>query len=208
MRYPVNLINIRNRFGSHKGIDFGWCKAVGKNQPIYAVADGEVIYNRKQVTGGYVIHIKHDNGYVSEYGHLLKDSQLVKEHQKVKKGQQIAKMGASGIVTGAHLHFGLYKGNSINYNKKENFVDPLKYLCRYENQTVYENSKVPSKEIYHTKKVKGTDGELAIRNKPDAKGKLVGKAEEGSQVESFGVTKGWNIVDNIKGYYCSNKYLK
>lgn len=209
MRYPVNMINIKTKFGSHKGIDFGWNSVVGKNQPVYAVDDGEVIYNRHQVTGGYVIHIKHNNGYVSEYGHLLKDSQLVREGTKVKKGQQIARMGSSGICTGPHLHFGLYKGNYINYKDKSKFVNPLLYLCRFEEQWVDGvHSIVKSKDLYHTKKVKGTDGILNIRNKPSVKGKIVAKAAEGSEVEAFGVTQGWNIVDNIRGYYCSNNFVK
>lgn len=209
MRYPVNMINLKQKFGSHKGLDLGWNDQVGKNQPVMAIDDGEVIYNRHQVTGGYVIHIKHNNGYVSEYGHLLKDSQKVREGHKVKKGQVIALMGKSGIATGPHLHLGLYKGNYINYKDKSKFVDPFPYLCRYEDQWVDEkNSKVKSKDIHHTKKVKGTDGELNIRNKPGTSGKIVGTAKEGTQVESFGVTKGWNIVDNIRGYYCSNNYLK
>lgn len=208
MRYPVNCINIKQTFGNHKGIDFGWYNSVGRNQPIYAVDDGVVIYNRHQITGGYVIHIRHNDGVISEYGHLLKNSQKVKEGDKVKKGQQIALMGASGICTGAHLHFGLYKGSKIDYSKKGNFVDPLKYLCRYENQVVVDRSIIPQDELFHTKKVKGTDGELNIRNKPSTTGKVVGKAKEGSEVESFGTTKTWNIVDNIREYYCSNKYLK
>lgn len=208
MRYPVNMINIKTKFGSHKGIDFGWTSEVGKNQPVMAIDDGEVIYNRHQVTGGYVIHIRHTNGYVSEYGHLLKDSQRVHEGDKVKKGQVIALMGASGIVKGAHLHLGLYKGSKIDYKHKEHFVNPLHYLCRYKDQVVSDRSEVKSKELFHTKTVKGTDGELAIRNLPSTKGKIVGKAKEGSEVESFGTLKGWNIVDNIREYYCSGKYVK
>lgn len=208
MRYPVNMINIRQGFLNHRGIDFGWAEEVGKHQPIYAVDDGEVIYNRHQVTGGYVIHIKHSNGYVSEYGHLLKNSQKVREGTHVKKGQIIALMGKSGVATGPHLHFGLYKGNYINYKDKSKFVDPLKYLCRYNDQTVSSRSKVAKKDLYHTKVVNGTDGTLAIRNMPSTKGKIVGKAKEGSEVEAFGVVNGWNKVDNIRGYYCSNNYVK
>lgn len=209
MRYPVNMINVKTKFGSHKGVDLGWNSQVGQNQSVMAVDDGEVIYNRHQITGGYVIHIKHNNGYVSEYGHLLKNSQRVKEGMKVKKGDVIALMGRSGIARGPHLHFGLYRGNYINYSDKSKFVDPLKYLCRYEDQWVDAvHSIVKSSEIYHTKRVKGSDGILNIRNAPSVKGKIVARAAEGSQVEAFGVTKGWNIVDNIRDWYCSNNYVK
>ena len=212
MMYPVNCINIKQKFkntgiNKHYGIDFGWHDSVGKNQPILAADDGVVIYNRKQVSGGYVIHIRHDDGYCTEYGHLLKDSQRVKEGSRVKKGQIIANMGASGICTGAHLHFGVYKGKEINYSDKSKWVDPLKYLCMYDNQCVVDRSIVPQKDLFHTKKVSAKDG-LNVRTTPSTKGKVVVVAPYNSQLECFGLVGSWNIVDNIRGFYCSNKYLK
>lgn len=212
MMYPVNCINIKQKFkntgiNKHYGIDFGWYDSVGKNQPILAADDGVVIYNRKQVSGGYVIHIRHDDGYCTEYGHLLKDSQRVKEGSRVKKGQVIANMGASGICTGAHLHFGVYKGKEINYSDKSKWVDPLKYLCMYDNQCVVDRSIVPQKDLFHTKKVSAKDG-LNVRTTPSTKGKVVVVAPYNSQLECFGLVGNWNIVDNIRGFYCSNKYLK
>ena len=209
MRSPVNYFSVTQKFknsgvGKHYGLDLGWnSKKGGKNQPIYAIDDGVVIYNRKQKTGGYVIHIRHDNGFVSEYGHLLKNSQKVKEGQKVKKGQQIAQMGNSGIAIGNHLHFGIYRGTSINYSKKSNFVNPLDYINLYDNQTANKSS---SKLIKHTKRVRSKDG-LRIRNKP-INGKIVKNAKYNEEVECYGLKDGWNIVDNVRGYYCSNKWLK
>lgn len=203
MRFPVNSINVRTKFGSHKGVDLGWVD--DKNQPIFAIDSGEIIAIQKQKTGGNVIHIKHNNGYVSEYGHLKSNSIVVKLHQKVKMGQKIALMGNTGIVFGNHLHLGLYKGNYINYKDKSKFVDPLKYLCKYDDQKISKYSKIQN--LHKTKKVVNCE-ELNIRNQPSTKGKIVGTAKKGQQVESFGTTKGWNIVDNIKGNYCSNKFVK
>ena len=208
MRFPVNTINIKQKFGSHKGIDFGWHSSVGKNQPILAADAGVVIYNRHQVTGGYVIWIKHNDGYCTEYGHLLKNSQRVHEGDVVKKGQHIADMGSSGICTGTHLHFGVYKGSTIDYKDKSKFVDPLKYLCMYDEQRVVEDrSIVHAKDLYHTKKVTAKDG-LNIRTGPSPTDKKVKTAPYNSQVECFGLKNKWNIVDNIRDYYCSNNYLK
>ena len=218
MRLPVNLTNVRVKFSkTHKGIDFGFdSKVLGKNQPIYATDDGVVIYNRKQTTGGYVIHIRHDDGYVTEYAHLKKNSQLVKEGSKVKKGQQIAQMGNSGIVTGYHLHYGMYKGTSINYKDKSKFVNPEEYLCMYDDQQYRSNSKI--KDFAKTKHIKGVPvtKEYNYLNVRDAKGKVVGKVYNGDEVEYFG-TKKIKIdgkmttcvcIDNIRGYYVSSKYVK
>lgn len=205
MKCPLNYVAVVQKFSTtHKGVDFGWYDSKHHNQPVLACDNGVVIYNKHQKSGGYVIQIRHDNGYVSEYGHLLKDSQKVHEGDKVKKGQQIANMGSSGKVTGEHLHFGLYKGKKINYLLKYKFVDPLKYINLYDKQVINEKSK---KLIKHTKKVTAKDG-LNIRNKPSVTGEVVKVAKYNEQVETYGTKGTWNIVDNIKGYYCSNKYLK
>lgn len=209
MRLPVNDVNVRQKFSKlHKGVDFGFVSSsLGKNQPIYAADDGEVIYNRKQTSGGYVIHIRHDNGYVTEYGHLKKNSQKVREGQRVKKGQQIASMGNTGIVTGYHLHFGMYKGNKINYKDKSNFVDPLDYLCKFDNQIVYKNSKV--KNFYETKIVTGVEEEpLNVRNKSRqiVKSKALYNGDEIETYTDYSASQVY--VDNIRKYTTYKKYLK
>lgn len=210
MKCPVNYISFKQGFknkgiNKHYGIDFGYYSDKTHNQDIMACDDGIVIYNRHQATGGYCIQIKHDNGMISEYGHLLKDSQRVHEGDKVKKGQVIAKMGKSGMVTGEHLHFGLLKSNS---NKgiftKSLYVDPTKYINVYSGQK--ENNNAKGKFI-HTKKVKGSDGELNVR-KGNLKGKIVYKVKENYDIETYGVNGNANIVDNVRNYVCSNKYTK
>ena len=143
MRYPVNFIYISLPFSnSHRGIDLGWGN--DPHQPVYSVADGQVIYYQFQKTGGYVLHIRHDNGFVSEYAHLQKGSIKVKVGQKVKLGEQIANMGNTGLANGYHLHFGLYKGTSINYSV-DRWVNPVDYLEYYIDQVVYG----PTMEKYH-----------------------------------------------------------
>ena len=210
MRCPVNYISITQEYGTHKGVDFGWYDKNHHHQWIYAVDDGVVIYNRHQISGGYVIHIKHDNGYVSEYGHLLKNSQQVHEGDRVTKGQKIAKMGASGLVTGEHLHFGLYKGTKINYKNKKNFIDPLKYIARYPWQHVASQSKAKDK-IYNTKTAKGIPSEpLLVHSKPDYNKSTVVKdfkIYNNTYVPYFGYIKSFAIVDNLNKYYTCKRFL-
>ena len=85
--------------GHHTGVDF----PVSKGTPVYSVGDGQVVdtgYNRAY--GNYV-EIYHGNNIYSFYAHA--SSVIVSAGQHVTKGQQVMKSGATGNVTGPHLHF-------------------------------------------------------------------------------------------------------
>lgn len=215
MRCPTNYVGIVknddgtfNKFSlKHKGIDFGWnSKYGGANQPVYACEEGIVVYKEYQNNGGYVLGIYHPKyNMTSEYGHLKKGSIVVSLGAKVSMGQMIASMGGTGRVSGNHLHFGLQKGKGLKYGILAKWVDPLKYLNIYDGQIVSDNG--TAKLINHTKRVATKVG-LNVRTKPSTKGKIVYVAKYNSQVENHGIKKGWNIVDNALGYYCSNNYLK
>ena len=88
--------------GYHTGIDFN---GVAGN-PIYAVGDGKVVQAVNN-SGSYGTHvmISHGNGIYSFYAHGVSGSLKVSEGQIVSKGQQIMNVGATGNVTGPHLHF-------------------------------------------------------------------------------------------------------
>lgn len=93
----------------HKGMDFKAAYGVS----VFAAASGTVIF--AGVSGGYgnLIQIKHSNNYITFYGHLSKI--LVHQGQKVRRGTMIGKVGATGRVTGPHLHFEIRKnGKAIN----------------------------------------------------------------------------------------------
>ena len=215
MQYPVNYIAITRPFikGSHYGIDFGWFSVLHRGMPIYAVDDGEVVYNQYQTSGGYVIHIRHNNGFVSEYGHLKAGSIKVKVGSKVQRGEQIANMGETGHCNGMHLHFGLYKGKSINYGTKNNFVDPMKYLELYKGQTLNDKTKklYGNNIIVHkddaTKYVYNVDDEgLVVRKAPNgvATGELLHAGTQVTVYETSGLFS--CIGDNkwVASAYLSN----
>lgn len=211
MRYPVNYIAISVPFkkGKHYGTDFGWSsKNGGKNQPIYAVEDGKIIYRQTQTTsGGKVIHIKHNNGYVSEYAHL--DTWVVKKGDKVKRGQKIGTMGKSGNASGEHLHLGVYKGTKIDYNDKSKFVDPKKYLYTTQDQKVGATTakKYDIKE-FPTKKINSADG-LNVRNAPRVLlSKVVDWLPNKTEVEIIKTSGTWSKISYNKEEWVSSKYLK
>lgn len=219
MQYPINYIAIVQPYkkGSHNGIDFGWYSVLHRGMPVYAVDDGTVIYSQYQTSGGYVLHIKHANGFVSEYGHLKVNSIKVNVGDKVSRGQQIANMGESGNVTGMHLHFGLYKGTKINYSEKTNFVDPMKYLELYSNQTLNDKTKklYGSQIIVHKdeiiKYVYNVDDEgLVVRKQPN--GIKTGEyLQAGTKVTVYDTSGLYSkIGDNkwVASAYLSNKQPK
>ena len=85
----------------HKGIDI----AGRRGDPVTATAAGKVVYAGAGVTGyGSLIIVKHNDTYLSAYGH--NEQLLVSEGSVVKVGQQIATMGSSG-TNSVKLHFEL-----------------------------------------------------------------------------------------------------
>ncbi len=90
----------------HRGVDY----AGGYGSPVIAPAAGRVALVGLEQNGfrinGNMIGIDHGQGVTSAYLHLSRI--LVKEGDWVKPGQVIGAVGATGAVTGPHLHWGLY----------------------------------------------------------------------------------------------------
>ncbi|WP_030621026.1 peptidoglycan DD-metalloendopeptidase family protein [Streptomyces sclerotialus] len=85
--------------GYHTGLDF----KAGTGTPIYAPADGTVTKAGAGGSYGNETDIKHANGVVTLYAH--QSQILVSAGDRVKRGQLIGKVGATGNVTGPHLHW-------------------------------------------------------------------------------------------------------
>lgn len=86
-----------------KGLDFG-----GKvGDPVYAAADGRVVYVGNDLRGfGNLVIIKHNDTYLTAYAH--NQTLLVKDEQVVRKGQRIAEMGSTDADQ-VKLHFEVRK---------------------------------------------------------------------------------------------------
>jgi len=84
-----------------------------QGQAIVAAAGGEVVYSGSGLIGyGNLLIIKHDDVYLSAYGHNRR--LLVQEGARVKRGQPIAEMGESNR-DGVVLHFEIRRdGNPVN----------------------------------------------------------------------------------------------
>ena len=90
---------VTGKYRMHHGIDLAgtW------QENITVSADGTVVFAGYHGSFGKVIRIKHNYGIMTTYGHLAKIN--VRRGDLVSEGQVIGKMGRTGKVKGAHLHY-------------------------------------------------------------------------------------------------------
>ncbi|WP_172799896.1 M23 family metallopeptidase [Croceicoccus bisphenolivorans] len=110
-RYGMRRHPILGYKRMHAGVDF----RARTGQPIYAVTDGTVNYASRKGGFGNFVRINHGGGLQSGYAHLSRFA--VSSGQRVKRGQVIGYAGSTGLSTGPHLHYELYRGGKT--------IDPL-----------------------------------------------------------------------------------
>ncbi len=93
--------------------------AAGNGEPVWAAADGEVVYTGNELQGyGNMVLIKHAGGKSTAYAHLSQS--IVDKYQRVKQGDIIGYVGATGNAKKPQLHFALRDGKEP--------LDPQKHL--------------------------------------------------------------------------------
>ncbi|RTZ18201.1 peptidase M23 [Vibrio aquaticus] len=103
---------VTGRVSPHNGTD--WATPTGTS--IVSTGDGVVIMTRKHPYAGNYVVIQHGSRYKTRYLHLSKI--LVRKGQKVSRGQRIGLSGATGRVTGPHIHYELIdRGRPVNAMK-------------------------------------------------------------------------------------------
>lgn len=88
----------------HAGIDF----AAGWGAPIYAATDGRVTFAGWHGGHGNYVRLDHGGGIGTGYGHMSRIA--VAPGMNVRRGQVIGYVGSSGLSTGPHLHYEMYRG--------------------------------------------------------------------------------------------------
>ncbi|MBQ3709376.1 MAG: peptidoglycan DD-metalloendopeptidase family protein [Bacteroidales bacterium] len=137
LKAPLNYRRISSTFSNsryhpvlkvyrpHHGVDY----AAPAGTPVSSIGDGVVIKKAYQSGGaGYYLKIKHNSTYTTSYMHLKGYAKGIAEGVRVKQGQVIGYVGSTGISTGPHLDFRVFKdGTPIDPLKMESPpADPIK----------------------------------------------------------------------------------
>ena len=126
LKAPLNFSRISSRFTyarkhpvlrivrPHTGVDY----AAPSGTPVVALGDGVVTHRGWAGGGGNTIKIKHPGNYVTSYMHLRGYAKGIKVGSRVSRGELIGYVGSTGVSTGPHLDFRVYKNGKP--------IDPLK----------------------------------------------------------------------------------
>lgn len=123
---------VLKRWRSHHGVDY----AAPTGTPVYSIGDGKIVKKAYQKGGGgRYLKVKHNGIYTTCYMHLSRYAKGMRPGVRVKQGQTIGYVGQSGIATGPHLDFRVYKyGRAINPLKMKS---PSKLSIKKANKVNY-----------------------------------------------------------------------
>jgi murein DD-endopeptidase MepM/ murein hydrolase activator NlpD len=103
--YRVHPILGYRRF--HRGVDFG----ASYGTPILAATDGRVALAGWGGGYGKVVELRHGGGLATRYGHMSRIA--VAAGQTVRQGQVIGYVGSTGLSTGPHLHYEMFRNGQL-----------------------------------------------------------------------------------------------
>ncbi len=98
----------------HYGVDY----AAAKGTPVVTIGDGTIVERGFKGGGGNTVKIKHNTVYTTHYLHLAGFAKGIVPGARVRQGEVIGYVGSTGLATGPHLDFRVYKNGTP--------TDPLK----------------------------------------------------------------------------------
>ncbi len=126
LKSPLKFTRVSSRFSSarfhpvlqitraHNGTDL----VASYGAPVHAIGYGTVTSAGFQDGYGNLVAVRHANGYTSYYGHLSRI--LVRAGQRVAQSDLVGLVGATGLATGPHLHYGMTKNRA--------WADPMRIV--------------------------------------------------------------------------------
>jgi murein DD-endopeptidase MepM/ murein hydrolase activator NlpD len=153
LKAPLRFSHISSRFSAsrlhpilkirrpHFGIDY----AAPIGTPVYAIGDGRVIMASYQGGAGRMVKVRHNGVYTSTYMHLSGFGKGIQSGKYVMQGELIGYVGSSGLSTGPHLDFRVFRnGSPIDPLRMESPpVDPVKS----ENRMAFNSVKLSSLKL-------------------------------------------------------------
>ena len=127
LKAPLSYSRISSKFSNarvhpvtkvvraHHGVDY----AAPSGTPVYSVGDGVIITKGwDSKGGGNYLKIKHNSTYTTEYMHLRGFASGINQGTHVSQGQLIGYVGMTGVATGPHLDYRVFKNGTA--------IDPLR----------------------------------------------------------------------------------
>ena len=96
---------VQKRYKAHLGTDF----AAPRGTPIRSVGEGLVVEAAYTRGNGFFVKIRHNKTFTTQYLHLSKFAKGMRQGKKVLQGQTIGYVGSTGLSTGPHLCYRLWK---------------------------------------------------------------------------------------------------
>jgi murein DD-endopeptidase MepM/ murein hydrolase activator NlpD len=119
LKAPLKFSRITSKFSNarmhpilrilrpHHGVDY----AAPLGTPVHTIGNGIILKAAYSGGAGRLVSIKHNNGYTTSYMHLSGFGPGIHPGVRVSQGQVIGFVGSSGLSTGSHLDFRVYKNN-------------------------------------------------------------------------------------------------
>ena len=110
---PRRLHPVLKTVRPHRGVDY----AAPSGTPIKAAGDGKVIFRGVKSGYGNVVILQHGGNITTLYAHMSRFASKARVGARVRQGQTIGYVGATGLVTSAHLHYE-YRLNGVHRNPR------------------------------------------------------------------------------------------
>ncbi|WP_233218994.1 peptidoglycan DD-metalloendopeptidase family protein [Adhaeribacter arboris] len=105
-RYTMSRFHpVQKRFKAHLGTDF----AAPRGTPIRSVGEGKIVEAAYNFGNGYYVKIQHNKTFTTQYLHLSRFAKGIRRGRSVAQGQTIGYVGSTGLSTGPHLCYRLWK---------------------------------------------------------------------------------------------------
>jgi murein DD-endopeptidase MepM/ murein hydrolase activator NlpD len=106
---------VLKKWRAHLGTDY----AAAPGTPVYAVGDGRITRAKYGKYNGNNVKVRHNDTYTTQYLHFSKIADGIEPGARVKQKQVIGYVGETGLATGPHCHYILYKnGEPVNPYKQ------------------------------------------------------------------------------------------